>query len=55
MSLHIYIAHSGEHLSADPVSFASYVLLMLPDQPKRPLGAPNVTHADAVIPADLMP
>lgn len=26
MSLHIYIAHSGEHLLADPVSFASYVL-----------------------------
>jgi hypothetical protein len=25
MSLHIYIAHSGEHLLADPVSFASYV------------------------------
>ena len=29
MSLHIYIAHSGEHLLANPVSFASYVLLML--------------------------
>lgn len=26
MSLHIYIAHSGEHFLADPVSFASYVL-----------------------------
>lgn len=26
MSLHIYIAHSGEHLLADPVAFASYVL-----------------------------
>lgn len=26
MSLHIYIAHTGEHLLADPVSFASYVL-----------------------------
>lgn len=25
MSLHIYIAHSGEHLLADPVAFASYV------------------------------
>lgn len=25
MSLHIYIAHSGEHLLADPVSFASCV------------------------------
>lgn len=25
MSLHIYIAHTGEHLLADPVSFASYV------------------------------
>lgn len=28
MSLHIYIAHSGEHLLADPVSFASYVPLL---------------------------
>lgn len=25
MSLHIYIAHSGEHLLADPVAYASYV------------------------------
>lgn len=25
MSLNIYIAHTGEHLLADPVSFASYV------------------------------
>ena len=25
MSLHIYIAHTGEHFLADPVSFASYV------------------------------
>lgn len=25
MSLHIYIAHSGEHLLVDPVAFASYV------------------------------
>jgi hypothetical protein len=25
MSLHIYIAHSGEHLLADPVAFTSYV------------------------------
>lgn len=25
MSLHIYIAHSGEHLLADPVTFATYV------------------------------
>jgi hypothetical protein len=30
MSLHIYIAHSGEHLLADPVAFASYV-----DSPTR--------------------
>lgn len=32
MSLHIYIAHSGEHFLADPVSFASYVplLFMIP-------------------------
>lgn len=29
MSMHIYIAHSGEHLLADPVSFASYVLQTL--------------------------
>jgi hypothetical protein len=28
MSLHIYIAHTGEHLLADPVSFASYVCLV---------------------------
>jgi hypothetical protein len=26
MSLHIYIAHTGEHFLADPVAFASYVL-----------------------------
>lgn len=25
MSLHIYISHNGDHLHADPVSFASYV------------------------------
>lgn len=25
MSLHIYISHNGDHLLADPVSFASYV------------------------------
>lgn len=25
MSLHVYIAHTGEHFLADPVSFASYV------------------------------
>lgn len=25
MSLHIYIAHTGEHFLADPVAFASYV------------------------------
>lgn len=25
MSLHIYIAHSGEHFLVDPISFASYV------------------------------
>ena len=25
MSLHIYVAHTGEHFLADPVSFASYV------------------------------
>lgn len=30
MSLHIYIAHSGEHLLADPVSFASCVGLIFP-------------------------
>lgn len=30
MSLHIYIAHSGEHLLADPVAFASYVLVSSP-------------------------
>jgi autophagy-related protein 11 len=29
MSLNIYIAHTGEHLLADPVSFASYVFLLL--------------------------
>lgn len=27
MSLNIYIAHSGERLLADPVSFTSYVAL----------------------------
>ena len=25
MSLHVYIAHTGHHLRADPISFASYV------------------------------
>jgi hypothetical protein len=29
MSLHIYIAHTGEHFLADPVAFASYVLHLL--------------------------
>lgn len=29
MSLHIYIAHTGEHLLADPVSFASYVIAFI--------------------------
>jgi hypothetical protein len=32
MSLHIYIAHTGEHLLADPVSFASYVSYPLCNQ-----------------------
>lgn len=31
MSLHIYIAHTGEHFLADPVSFASYVHPICPD------------------------
>lgn len=39
MSLHIYIAHSGEHLLADPVSFASYVLPKCGDQ-GRPSWSP---------------
>lgn len=30
MSLHIYIAHSGEHLLADPVAFTSYVFSLSP-------------------------
>jgi hypothetical protein len=31
MSLHIYIAHTGEHFLADPVAFASYVSISLFD------------------------
>lgn len=36
MSLNIYIAHTGEHLLADPVSFASYVFLLLVYQRRIP-------------------
>ena len=28
MSLHIYIAHTGEHFLPDPVTFASYVFIL---------------------------
>jgi hypothetical protein len=42
MSLHIYIAHSGEHLLADPVAFASYVLVLprVFDEGKCPFRCP---------------
>lgn len=44
MSLHIYIAHSGEHLLADPVAFASYVSRGAEMRGGAPTGS---LHADA--------
>lgn len=35
MSLHIYIAHTGEHFLADPVAFASYVPFLRPVEPRK--------------------
>ncbi|KAJ5648206.1 hypothetical protein N7490_004578 [Penicillium lividum] len=47
MSLHIYIAHSGEHLLADPVAFASYVFLSIPqvfDEGNAHADVPSFMH-----------
>lgn len=39
MSLHIYISHNGDHLLADPVSFASYVPVHSHASRTYPLGS----------------